>query len=53
MDPDRTELEWKYEPRDFFEAPYEYAESDFELRIDSGRAIAILIMPVDLETHVR
>jgi hypothetical protein len=53
MDRDRTELEWNYEPRDFFEAPYEYAESNFELRIDSGRAIAILTTAADLETHVR
>ena len=53
MERDRTELEWKYKPRDFFEAPHEYAESDFELRIDSGRAIAILTTPADLETHVR
>lgn len=51
MERDRTELEWKYEPRDFFEAPYQYAESDFELRIESGRAIAILTTPADLETQ--
>jgi hypothetical protein len=37
MNQDRTELEWNYEPTDFFEAPYQYAEIDFELEIDSGK----------------
>lgn len=55
MNQDRTELEWKYEPTDFFEAPYQYAEIDFELKIDSGRAKAMLTAPTpsDREARVR
>jgi hypothetical protein len=55
MNQDRTELEWNYEPTDFFEAPYQYAETDFELEIDSGRAKATLTAPTpsDREAHVR
>lgn len=47
MTVDRTELEWIYEPKDFFEAPYRHAERDFELMIDSGRALASLTVPTD------
>ncbi|SRR6266511_3249116 len=51
---DRTELEWTYEPKDFFEAPYQYAEVDFELKIESGKALATLTVPtLDLEARVR
>jgi hypothetical protein len=58
MTVDRTELEWIYEPKDFFEAPYRHAENDFELKIDSGTAVANLIVPTDpvpsdLEESVR
>jgi hypothetical protein len=58
MTVDRTELEWIYEPKDFFEAPYRRAGRDFELKIDSGTALATLIVPTDpvpadLEESVR
>jgi hypothetical protein len=58
MTVDRTELEWTYEPTDFFEAPYSHAEPDFELKIDGGNAIATLAgpgstPPADAEGRVR
>jgi len=37
-----TELEWSYEPLDFFEAPYASSNPDYSLQIDSGRAVATL-----------
>ncbi len=58
MTVDRTELEWTYEPKGFFETPYRHAERDFELKIDNGTAVATLIIPTDpvpadLEESVR
>ncbi len=58
MTVDRTELEWTYEPTDFFEAPYRHGARDFDLMIDSGTAIANLSVPSDpvpsdLEASVR
>ena len=55
MNQDRTELEWNYEPTDFFEAPYQHAEIDFELKIESGGAKAVLTAPTpsDREAHAR
>lgn len=55
---DRTELEWRYEPTDFFEAPYRHGERDFELKIESGTAVANLGVtteppPSDLDARVR
>lgn len=45
--PDRTELEWSYEPANFFEELYRHAAGEFELMIDTGRAVATLTVPVD------
>ena len=58
MTGDRTELEWTYEPADFFEAPYRHTERDFELKIESGKAVATLgvttdPLPSHLEASVR
>jgi hypothetical protein len=43
--PERTEIEWMYEPRDLFEAPYWHSEAEFELLVDGGRALAALNTP--------
>ena len=56
--PDCTELEWTYEPSDFFEARYVFDEARFVLTIDGGKAIAKLKtptdpIPTDLEEGVR
>lgn len=58
MTPDCTELEWIYEPADFFEAPYRREAADFDLLVEGGRAIASVTVPVDpvpkdLEERVR
>jgi hypothetical protein len=45
MIPDRTELEWVYDPTDFFEVAYRYAGNEYELAIDGGRAVATLRVP--------
>jgi hypothetical protein len=47
MAPDRTELEWKYQPTDFFEAAYRHADSDHTLVIEGGQAVATLSIPQD------
>ena len=47
MSHERTELEWKYEPSDFFEAPYQCASADFSLVMSEGRALVTLSVPVD------
>jgi hypothetical protein len=47
MTPERTELEWKYQPDDFFEAPYRYSDSEYELSVEGGRVIATLCVPQD------
>jgi hypothetical protein len=47
VEPERTELEWTYEPTDLFEAPYNHAQADFDLLLDSGRAVATLTVPQD------
>jgi hypothetical protein len=44
---DRTELQWTCAPTDFFEEPYDYAASDFNLSIRDERVIAILTTPRD------
>jgi hypothetical protein len=43
----RSELEWTYEPADFFEAPYQCSDVDFDLMVDAGRAVATLSVPQD------
>lgn len=58
MKVERTELEWIYEPRDYFEAPYRTAISDFGIAIDDGKATATLTAPTesvppDLEERIR
>lgn len=40
-----TELEWSYQPADFFEARYTRAESDCDLLIEGGRIVATLRTP--------
>jgi hypothetical protein len=45
MTTERTELEWSYDPADLFEAPYQRVETDFDLLIDTGRALATLKIP--------
>jgi hypothetical protein len=47
MAPERTELEWVYQPRDLFEVAYRYAGTECELVIESGRAVATLSVPQD------
>jgi len=31
MTPDRTELEWMYQPADLFEAAYRHANTEYDL----------------------
>jgi len=38
MDLIRTDLEWRYEPNDFFEESLQYSEPDFDLEINRHRA---------------
>ncbi len=47
MTPERTEIEWTYEPVDLFEAPYQHACLDFDLLVNAGRAVATLSVPQD------
>ncbi len=58
MIPERTELEWIYDPDDLFEAPYQHSGVDFDLLINAGRAIATLNVPQnpvlpDVEERIR
>jgi hypothetical protein len=62
MTMERTELEWTYQPSDFFEAPYTSSVPDYSVRIDSGKAVATLGLaqdPIDeelerrIDNHVR
>ena len=62
MAPERTELEWPYQPEDLFEVAYPYAGSEYDLLIEKGRAVATLKIPQDpideqlekrIEEHVR
>jgi hypothetical protein len=43
--PDRTELEWTYEPADLFDVPYERVEATWHLLVDRGRVRATLVAP--------
>ena len=43
--PDRVELEWVYQPVDFFEVAYEYGYPDFHVSVENGRAVAVLTTP--------
>ena len=45
MIPDRTELEWTYEPADFFEVAYRNVQKEYELVIENGRVVATLASP--------
>lgn len=47
MTPERTELEWTYQPAGLFEAPYRHAGSEYELLVDGGKAIATLRIAQD------
>jgi hypothetical protein len=56
MPPERTELEWVYQPRDLFEVAYRDVGVDCEIVIDDGRAVATLSVsqdPVDRELEER
>lgn len=57
MADERTEIEWPYQPADYFEAPYRYRAGDFELVIEGGKAVATLAVPhnpvpLDLESRI-
>jgi hypothetical protein len=47
MPMERTELEWSYQPADFFETPYKSVTPDCSFYIESGKAIATLQPPQD------
>ena len=58
MTPERTELEWTYEPTNFFEVPYRHSAVEFEVVVESGRVLATLTTPTasvadDLEQQVK
>ncbi|HEY3131177.1 MAG TPA: hypothetical protein VGL91_17100 [Acidobacteriota bacterium] len=58
MNPDRTELEWTYDPPDLFEVPYRHSDTEVELVFDGGKALATLKTPTtsvsaDLEERVK
>src|SRR5438552_8897726 len=44
--PERTELEWTYEPVTMFEGPYSEAAKDFGLVVRNGRAVVTLNVAV-------
>ena len=41
----RTDIEWRYDPTDFFEKRFQCSERDFVLEIENGRALATLKVP--------
>lgn len=45
--PERTEVVWTYRPADFFEAPYRLQDTEFDLLIEEGKAVAILRVAQD------
>ena len=45
VSPDRVELEWVYQPADFFEVAYSYSNPDFQVTIEDGLGVAILTTP--------
>jgi hypothetical protein len=45
VSPDRVELEWVYQPVDFFEGAYERSSPDFQVLVKDGRAVAVLTTP--------
>lgn len=45
--PERTELEWTYQPSDFFAANYAHEEAEYSISIDAGRVVASLRTPQD------
>lgn len=45
--PDRTEIEWVYQPSDFFEAALVLSDADYDLNIADGKATAVLREPQD------
>jgi len=47
MTPERTELEWVYQPQDLFEVAYRHAGSAYDLLVENGRALATLKTPQD------
>jgi hypothetical protein len=51
--PDKTELEWSYEPPDYFEAPYDSTETGFRLHVSDGCAMVALHSPQDpIDAHL-
>ena len=47
MTPERTEVIWTYRPADYFEAPYQHRDAEFDLLIEEGKAVAILRVAQD------
>jgi hypothetical protein len=45
--PERTEFQWSYEPKGFFEAPYRYSDGEYDILIDEGKVVATLRTPQD------
>jgi hypothetical protein len=47
MTPERTQLEWTYNPAGFFEVPYEKTTPDFHALINDGKVVVTLTAPID------
>lgn len=45
---EKTILEWQYEPTNYFEAPYSYSHSAYELVIKNGKVLATLTNPQEV-----
>ena len=45
MTPERTELEWTYEPTNYFEAPYRHSAIEYGLLVEDGHVLATLTTP--------
>jgi len=45
--PECTEVVWTYRPADFFEVPYRHQDTEFDLLIGEGKAVAILRVAQD------
>jgi hypothetical protein len=50
---ERTELEWTYEPTNYFEVLYRYSAAEYGLLVDEGRVLATLTTPtVPVSDHL-
>lgn len=43
--PERTELEWTYEPTDYFEVPYHHSAIEYKVLVGGGHVLATLTTP--------